>query len=99
MIRRYVTELSDHAWERYVERGGMGTRKKLGHYINAKLNNQIRATGGVPVGKSGTIWLPIGGLLCAGLIIDMMLGRLVVTTFIIMDSEDQFEQLRELEVS
>jgi len=98
MIRRYVTELSDHAWQRYVERGGIGVRKKLGHYINVKLNNQIRATGGVPVGKSGTLWLPIDGLLCAGLRINV-LGRLVVVTFIIMDSEDQFEQLRELEVS
>ena len=97
MIRRYITELSDHAWQRYVERGGMGTRKKLDHYINVKLNNQIRATGGLSVGKSGTAWLPIGGLLCAGLRIDVF-GRLVVVTIVIMDSDDQFN-LDELEVS
>jgi len=96
-VRRYVTELSDHAWKRYVERGGTLIRKKLVNYIHVRLNNQIGGTG-IIVGKSGTIWLPISGLLCAGLRINMF-GRLVVTTFIVMDREDQFEQLRELEVS
>ena len=80
---RYVVELSDYAWQRYVERGGWRSRRRLEQRIESQLNLRIKI--GLPVNETGGAWLIVdssfGAVLRAGI------GRWVVATVIAIEDD------------
>jgi len=89
--REYKVELTNHAYNRYRERGGYRNRKKLLNKVVNLVNDTIRSTGGLKFSRNGTALLHLGGGYIAAMRIEC--GVLSVRTIILRGGKREVERV------
>ena len=87
--RNYKVELTNHAYNRYRERGGYRNRRKLLNKISNLVNDTIRSVGGLRFSRNGTALLHLGGGYIAAMRIER--GVLSVRTIILRGGKREVE--------
>jgi len=88
--RNYKVELTNHAYNRYRERGGYRNRRKLHNKIISMVNDTIRSAGGLKFSRNGLHLLHIGGGYLAALRIEG--GVLSARTIILRGGKREVEK-------
>ena len=88
--RKYKVELTDHAYNRYRERGGMKGRRKLDAKISKIVNELLRGDG-LKFSRNGIALISIGGGYLAVLRIER--GVLSVRTIILRGGKREVERI------